>query len=153
MPRKDSSSGLDDKDIKALVTRIISNIPEVNIPEVTESVGKKTGEVSLAQAKQETETFGEKKEILQLEDIKTSIKLRRKYGEQVFSLVKNWMIFTGIMVFLSGLRFVPHSKEYFFLSDSVLWVLLGTSTFNVIGMATAIISGLFPKETIHKNDD
>lgn len=53
-------------------------------------------------------------------------------------IVKFWLVSVVIFLFLSGSGILR-----FKLSDSVLCVLLGTTTINVVGLAYIILKGLF----------
>ncbi len=92
----------------------------------------------------------------ELEDYKNTTILRRGYGVEVFKFAKGWMIFTGAVLLMNGLNIGQVIFHHYFkiqvgplfqLERSVLWVLLGTTSLNVIAMVVAVIKGIFPKDT------
>lgn len=65
---------------------------------------------------------------------------RKYFAEKIFNFVSNYMIFVCMMLFLKAIT------PRFFLSDSVLMTLLGTTTANVIGILIIVVTYLFSRK-------
>ena len=68
------------------------------------------------------------------------IAMRKEYAGLIFRFVCYYMIFVFIILFLSG---APSS---FKMSDSVLLMLLGTTTATIISLFAIVVNYLFPKK-------
>ena len=68
------------------------------------------------------------------------IEMRKEYAGLIFRFVCYYMAFVFIILFLSG---TPSS---FKMSDSVLLMLLGTTTATVISLFAIVVNYLFPKK-------
>ena len=83
------------------------------------------------------------KERILLVGLKDYIEMRRRYGRWILSLTSLWILAVLVVVFFQGFQYAPGSK--FYLPDSILITLLGTSTANVIGLLIIVANYLFPK--------
>ena len=68
------------------------------------------------------------------------IAMRRRYGYWILILTSLWIIAVLVVVFMQGF-----SVKGFVLPDSVLMLLLGTTTANIIGLFIIVANYLFPK--------
>lgn len=64
---------------------------------------------------------------------------RKDFAERIFSFLIWYMVVVGVILFLSGI-----TVNHFYLSDTVLVTLLGTTTANVIGIFIVVAKYLFP---------
>lgn len=65
---------------------------------------------------------------------------RKDFAERIFSFLVVYMTVVCFILFLSGI-----TVNHFFLSDTVLVTLLGTTTANVIGIFIVVAKYLFPQ--------
>lgn len=65
---------------------------------------------------------------------------RKEFADKIFDFVRNYMLFVCIVLFLKGIT------SQFYLSDSVIITLLGTTTANVIGILIIVVTYLFSRE-------
>ena len=72
--------------------------------------------------------------------LKDYVGMRRKYGKCILGLTFLWIVAVIAVVFLHACQTIN-----FFLSDSVLMMLLGTTTANVISLLVIVANYLFPK--------
>ena len=68
------------------------------------------------------------------------IDMRKEYAWLIFRFVCYYMAFVFIILFLSG------TPSAFRMSDSVLMVLLGTTTATIISLFAIVVNYLFPKK-------
>lgn len=68
------------------------------------------------------------------------IAMRKEYAWLIFRFVCYYMAFVFIILFLSG------TPSAFRMSDSVLMVLLGTTTATIISLFAIVVNYLFPKK-------
>jgi tetrahydromethanopterin S-methyltransferase subunit G len=66
---------------------------------------------------------------------------RGKLGWCIFGLVAGWLLFVAYTVLFAGFRVFGFS-----LPDSVMMMLLGTTTANILGILYVVTSYLFPKK-------
>ena len=71
----------------------------------------------------------------------STIVLREKYAGRAFRFLICWMSAVGVIVLLQG--FGPYTR--FSLSDLVLSTIVGGTAVAVVGLAHAVIRGLFGK--------
>ena len=72
------------------------------------------------------------------ENIKANRELRETYATKVYKYLVVYSFVVGVMLFASGLDFIP-----FLLSDNVLEILVGSTAVNAIGLVLAVTLGLF----------
>ena len=65
---------------------------------------------------------------------------RKEFADKIFDFVRNYMLFVCIVLFLKGIT------SQFYLSDSVIITLLGTTTANVIGILIIVVTYLFSRK-------
>lgn len=65
---------------------------------------------------------------------------RKDFAERIFSFLVAYMMVVCFILFLSGITI-----NHFYLSDTVLVTLLGTTTANVIGIFIVVAKYLFPQ--------
>ena len=65
---------------------------------------------------------------------------RKKFAEKIFNFVSIYMYLVFFVLILSG------CENKFYLSDSVLITLLGTTTANVIGVLIIVVTYLFSRK-------
>lgn len=65
---------------------------------------------------------------------------RKEFADKIFDFVRNYMLFVCIVLFLKGIA------SQFYLSDSVIITLLGTTTANVIGILIIVVTYLFSRK-------
>ena len=65
---------------------------------------------------------------------------RKEFADKIFDFVRNYMLFVCIVLFLKGIT------SQFYLSDSVIITLLGTSTSNVIVILIIVVTYLFSRK-------
>lgn len=85
-------------------------------------------------------TNREERDWIRTKGLADYIKMRRRYGNVILFLTFLWIIAVLVVVFMQG-----YSAKGFALSDSVLMLLLGTTTANVIGLFIIVANYLFPK--------
>lgn len=85
-------------------------------------------------------TNKEERDWIRTKGLADYIKMRRMYGKVILCLTFLWIIAVLVVVFMQG-----YSAHGFALSDSVLMLLLGTTTANVIGLFIIVANYLFPK--------
>lgn len=74
------------------------------------------------------------------------VKMRRRYGRWILSLTSLWIVAVLVAVFFQGFQGFQYALgPKFYLPDSILITLLGTSTANVIGLLIIVANYLFPK--------
>lgn len=66
---------------------------------------------------------------------------RKRYASKIFDFLCIYMFLVGLLLFLSG-----NTYSSFHLSDSVLLMILGTTTTNVLGTFFFVANYLFPKQ-------
>lgn len=66
---------------------------------------------------------------------------RKDFAERIFSFVSIYMAFVFLILFISGT-----TTTNFYLSDTVLITLLGTTTANVIGILIIVVTYLFSRK-------
>lgn len=93
---------------------------------------------SLIEVKKQTEEYNRLKE--EVESIKQDREERKVYASKTFDFLCVYMVFVGILLLMSGF-----TTASFQLSDSVLIVILGTTTTNVLGIFYFVANYLFPK--------
>lgn len=64
----------------------------------------------------------------------------KEFADKIFDFVRNYMLFVCIVLFLKGIT------SQFYLSDSVIITLLGTTTANVIGILIIVVTYLFSRK-------
>ena len=67
---------------------------------------------------------------------------RKRLARWAMYVVSAWLFLVMLILFLCGMTYTP-----FALSHSVLAVLLGTTTLNVLGLMFIVLYGYFPKRT------
>ena len=85
-------------------------------------------------------TNREERDWIRTKGLADYIKMRRRYGNVILFLTFLWIIAVLAVVFMQG-----YSVKGFALPDSVLMLLLGTTTANVIGLFIIVANYLFPK--------
>lgn len=65
---------------------------------------------------------------------------RKEFADKIFDFVRNYMLFVCIVLFLKGIT------SQFYLSDTVIVTLLGTTTANVIGILIIVVTYLFSRK-------
>ena len=93
---------------------------------------------SSIEVKKQTEEYNRLKE--EVESIKQDREERKVYASKTFDFLCVYMVFVGILLLMSG-----STTASFQLSDSVLIVILGTTTTNVLGIFYFVANYLFPK--------
>lgn len=93
---------------------------------------------SSIEVKKQTEEYNRLKE--EVESIKQDREERKVYASKTFDFLCVYMAFVGILLLMSG-----STTASFQLSDSVLIVILGTTTTNVLGIFYFVANYLFPK--------
>ena len=81
-----------------------------------------------------------KKLIEEVESIKQDREERKVYASKTFDFLCIYMMCVGLLLFMSG-----STTASLQLSDSVLIVILGTTTTNVLGIFYFVANYLFPK--------
>ena len=76
----------------------------------------------------------------EVESIKQDRQERKVYASKTFDFLCVYMMCVGLLLFMSG-----STTASFQLSDSVLIVILGTTTTNVLGIFYFVANYLFPK--------
>ncbi len=86
----------------------------------------------------------EQKENFQIknEDARQNKELRKQFAYWSKRTVNVYLVVVAIILICSGVK-----GDWFKLSDTVLSVLLGTTTLNVLGMGYIVLKGLFPKDS------
>ena len=85
----------------------------------------------------------------EVESIKQDRKERKIYASKTFDFLCIYMMCVGLLLLMSG-----STTASFQLSDSVLIVILGTTTTNVLGIFYFVANYLFPKRhrtQLHKD--
>ena len=77
---------------------------------------------------------------LEIQSKAQDIEMRKEYANLTFKFVCYYMFFVFIILFLAG------SPSSFYVSDSVLITLLGTTTATVISLFAIVVNYLFPKK-------
>ena len=77
------------------------------------------------------------------EDIKNvqtlqNMELRQQYAAKAFDVVRVWLGVIATILFLQGL------SDEFFLSDTVILALIGSTTAGVLGLPAIVLHNLFP---------
>ena len=85
-------------------------------------------------------TNREERDWIRTKGLADYIKMRRRYGNVILCLTFLWITAVLVVVFMQG-----YSTNGFTLPDSVLMLLLGTTTANVIGLFIIVANYLFPK--------
>ncbi len=86
-------------------------------------------------------------DIQRLEQEADEHNLRIGTFNKLFWLLVGWLVVTILVVIVSGIGFpTDESPLVFYLSDNVLMMLLGTTTFNVVGIFAIAANWLFPKK-------
>ena len=85
-------------------------------------------------------TNREERDWIRTKGLADYIKMRRWYGNVILCLTFLWITAVLVVVFMQG-----YSTNGFTLPDSVLMLLLGTTTANVIGLFIIVANYLFPK--------
>lgn len=85
-------------------------------------------------------TNREERDWIRTEGLADYLKMRRRYGNVILCLTFLWITAVLVVVFMQG-----YSTNGFTLPDSVLMLLLGTTTANVIGLFIIVANYLFPK--------
>lgn len=67
-------------------------------------------------------------------------KQRKEFTDKIFDFVRKYMLFVCIVLFLKG------TTSQFYLSDTVIVTLLGTTTANVIGILIIVVTYLFSRK-------
>nr|DAN30227.1 MAG TPA: SMODS and SLOG-associating 2TM effector domain [Caudoviricetes sp.] len=93
---------------------------------------------SSIEVKTQTEEYNRLKE--EVESIKQDREERKVYASKTFDFLCVYMICVGLLLFMSG-----STTASLQLSDSVLIVILGTTTTNVLGIFYFVANYLFPK--------
>lgn len=93
---------------------------------------------SSIEVKTQTEEYNRLKE--DVESIKQDREERKVYASKTFDFLCVYMICVGLLLFMSG-----STTASLQLSDSVLIVILGTTTTNVLGIFYFVANYLFPK--------
>ena len=99
-----------------------------------------------AQAEQaEAEDLEHQKQRLIIQNAAQDIRLRRKYANRIFYLVRYWLIgVLGVLILQGALG----PWKLFDLSENVLLALIGGTTVNVLGLFVVVINYLFPKRPV-----
>jgi hypothetical protein len=84
--------------------------------------------------------LGRFQQSLDLKDRLDTKREREKYGFRLFALVVAWLFLTLATVWAAAV-----SRAEFEVSDTVLGVLLGSSSVNVIGLLVIFVKYLFPQ--------
>ena len=93
---------------------------------------------SSIEVKKQTEEYNRLKE--EVESIKQDREERKVYASKTFDFLCIYMMCVGLLLFMSGSTTTPLQ-----FSDSVLIVILGTTTTNVLGIFYFVANYLFPK--------
>lgn len=93
---------------------------------------------SSIEVKKQTEEYNRLKE--EVESIRQDREERKVYASKTFDFLCIYMMCVGLLLFMSG-----STTASFQLSDSVLIVILGTTTTNVLGIFYFVANYLFPK--------
>ncbi len=84
------------------------------------------------------------------------IELREKYAKQAFKFLQQWVIVVGVFLFIDALHKPPFCQEprgndcwlcmlpSFDIEGKVMLGVVGGTTVAVIGLALAVVKGLFP---------
>ena len=99
---------------------------------------------SSIEVKKQTEEYNRLKE--EVESIKQDREERKVYASKTFDFLCVYMMCVGLLLFMSG-----STTASLQLSDSVLIVILGTTTTNVLGIFYFVANYLFPKR--HRNTE
>nr|WP_311470217.1 hypothetical protein [uncultured Porphyromonas sp.] len=99
---------------------------------------------SSIEVKKQTEEYNRLKE--EVESIKQDREERKVYASKTFDFLCIYMMCVGLLLFMSG-----STTASLQLSDSVLIVILGTTTTNVLGIFYFVANYLFPKR--HRNTE
>ena len=97
--------------------------------------------VSSIELKKQTEEYNKLKE--EVESIKQDREERKVYASKTFDFLCVYMMCVGLLLFMSG-----STTASLQLSDSVLIVILGTTTTNVLGIFYFVANYLFPKRYV-----
>lgn len=84
----------------------------------------------------------------QVDNLRQDMELRRTYSDRLFQILLGWLVFVGGMVVGAGTNLeieILGTQVSFELSDTVLSVLLGTTTLNVIGLFLVVARYIFPQ--------
>lgn len=85
------------------------------------------------------------RESILLKGLDDYVKMRRRYGRWILSITYCWILAVLAVVFLQGFQGLQYYLgPKFYLSDSILITLLGTTTANVIGLFIIVAKYLFP---------
>ena len=69
-----------------------------------------------------------------------------EYANTIPKIVIWYLCFVGFILFLNGVGFSCHQFK-FYLSDSVIITLLGTTTINILGLMYIVAKHLFPNSS------
>ncbi|MFQ5674145.1 MAG: hypothetical protein ACE5G9_13770 [Nitrospinales bacterium] len=78
---------------------------------------------------------------LQNKALKETTELRKTYSGKVFKFLVGWSLGVGLVLLLQGFK-----VGGFDLPESVLNVLVGSATANVVALVSLVVKGLFPKD-------
>lgn len=78
---------------------------------------------------------------LQNKALKETTELRKTYSEKVFKFLIWWSSGVGLVLILQGFKIGG-----FDLPESVLNVLVGSATANIVALVSLVVKGLFPKD-------
>lgn len=78
-----------------------------------------------------------------IKDLKQDRKERKRYADKIFEFVCIYLFAVALLLFLSGTKSCP-----FMLSDTVLLMILGTTTANVIATFYFVANYLFPNKLL-----
>ena len=70
---------------------------------------------------------------------KQNIESRRYYGTGVFVICSLWMVYVAVVLCFAGANKLN-------LSDLVLTTMLGSTTFNILGLLIIVLKYIFPPE-------
>lgn len=90
-------------------------------------------------SRQEFEDLENKRKLLHNKSIEQDIEERKSYAETFTNLVTIWLFMIGIVVIGAG-------TGHMWFSENVMLALIGTSTFNLVGLLYVIANYLFPQK-------
>lgn len=100
-------------------------------------------------AEASAEKFENQKREIEINELTHELHTRKFLTNDLFVIVKNWFIFIGLVIILTGFspdvtRVFPFIIIHSFrLSDNVLMSLLGSTTITIVGLYSPVIAHFF----------
>lgn len=126
------------KSLASSMGSLIKPIEEIDVPPneklELEEYKAQLRAIELLSLNQKNQLFQQK-----IDDAKKNSDKRYKYSDNIFELVKCWLVFIGLIVLFDGMNILP-----FKLNDTVLISLITTTTGTIFGLFYLVIKYFFP---------